>query len=150
MNAPKAQAVAGFVGGAGPQRLADVQITCRNAYATIVVVPLDDKPIRESARVLVQAGTLARPTGWTTRPARVRAGGKQTDAHYILSIGKAPWQVENVDATVAIANPRLTKATLLDVNGMPTATPVTVTAGGKGVTVALPPNTLYLVLTAGD
>ena len=147
VNAPKAQAVAGFLGDAGPQRLADVEITCRNRYATIVVVPLDDQPIRESGKVLVQVGTLARPTGWTVRPARVRSEGRQTDAHYILSIGKAPWQVENADATLTIANPRLTKATLLDINGMPTSAPVNLAVQGKSVAVTLPHNTIYLVLT---
>ncbi|MBL7223852.1 MAG: hypothetical protein ISS72_08365, partial [Candidatus Brocadiae bacterium] len=150
VNAPKAQAVAGFLGAAGPQRLADVEITCRNRYATIVVVPLDDQPIRESRKVLVQVGTLARPTGWTVRPARVRHEGKQTDAHYILSTGKAPWQVEKADATVTVANPRLAKATLLDMNGMPTATRVALKAKEGRVSVTLPPNTLYLVLTAAE
>ena len=148
VNAPKAQAVAGFLGDAGPQRLADVEITCRNRYATIVVVPLDDRPIRESGKVLVQVGTLARPTGWTVRPARVRFEGKQADAWYILSTGKAPWQVERADATVTVANPRLTKATLLDMNGMPTPTRIELTANEGRVSVTLPTNTLYLVLTA--
>jgi dienelactone hydrolase len=45
-----------------------------------------------------------------------------TTAWYILSLGKAPWQVEKADATVTIANPRPAKATVLDPNGMHTPT----------------------------
>jgi len=58
VNSPTAQAVAGFLKEAGPQHLADVDVNCRNNYATIVVVPLDRKPLRESSKVLVQVGTV--------------------------------------------------------------------------------------------
>ena len=30
---------------------------------------MDDKPLKESKKVLVQVGTVARPTDWTTEPA---------------------------------------------------------------------------------
>ena len=58
-----------------------------------------------------------------------------------------PLQVENTDATVTVANPRLTKAILLDINGMATQTPVTVKQAGGRITVELPANTMYLVLS---
>jgi hypothetical protein len=146
VNAPAAQAACGFLAAAGPQRLTDVTIACGNRYASIVVVPLDGHPIRTSGKLLVQAGTLARPTGWSVVPARARIDGKQGDCFRILDGGKMPFQVENLDATVTIANPRLSKATLLDINGMATTTPVEVRrADGKG-TVLLPANTIYLVL----
>ena len=146
VNAPKAQAVAGFLGEAGPQRLADVEITCRNRYAAIMLVPLDDRPIRESGKVLVQVGTLARPTGWTATPTRARINGKQSDCLRILATGKAPWQVENADATLTIANSRLTKAVLLDSNGVATQTAVEIKQADGKASVVLPANTIYLVL----
>ena len=146
VNSPTAQAVAGFLKDAGPQHLADVDITCRNAYATIVVVPLDGKPIRQSGKVLVQVGTVCRPTGWTVVPTRARIHGKQSDCFRILSAGKAPFQVENTEATITVANGRLTQAILLDINGMATQTPVEVKQSGGKATVALPANTIYLVL----
>jgi hypothetical protein len=146
VNSPTAQAVAGFLKDAGPQHLADVDVTCRNQYATVVVVPLDGKPIRESGKVLVQVGTVCRPTGWTAVPTRARINGKQSDCFRILSAGKSPFQVENTDATVTVANPSLTKAVLLDINGMATPTPVEAKSGGGKVTVVLPANAIYLVL----
>jgi hypothetical protein len=131
---------------AGPQHLADVDIACRNDYATIVVVPLDGRPIRESGKVLVQVGTVCRPTGWTAVPTRARIDGKQSDCFRILSAGKAPLQVENTEATVTVANPRLTKAVLLDANGMATPVPVEIKRDGGKATVVLPANAMYVVL----
>ncbi len=55
--------------------------------------------------------------------------------------------MEKTDATVAIANSRLTKATALDINGMATSTPVNATREGGRFTVVLPPDVLYVVLT---
>jgi hypothetical protein len=147
VNAPRAQAVAGFLGKAGTQKLADVDITCKNDYAAIVVVPLDGEPIRTSAKLLVQVGTVCRPTGWTARPARIKVDGDLTDGFRILTVGKAPWQVENADARVTVRNAKLTKAVLLDVNGLATQTPVDLKAADGAATVTLPPTTMYLVLT---
>jgi hypothetical protein len=79
-------------------------------------------------------------------PTRARINGKQSDCFRILETGKAPWQVENADATVTIANSRLTKAILLDINGVATLAPVEVKQSGGKATVVLPPNTIYLVL----
>ena len=147
VNSPRAQAVSGFLGEVGPQPLSDVTITCSNRYATIVVVPLDDKPIRKSGKVLIQVGTLSRPTGWTSRADRLFIDKTPTDCRRIITTGKAPWLVENVDATVTVANPKLTKATLLDINGMATPQAVEARRADGKVTVVLPPNTLYLVLS---
>ena len=142
LTAPAAQAACGFLAAAGKQRLPDVTIECGNSYASIVVVPLDGKPIGRSRKLLVQAGTLARPTGWKAVPIRT----KQGPGYRIASIGRAPWQVENLDASVTIANPTLSRATLLDPNGMATTTRVTVQRSGGRAIVVLPANTLYLVL----
>lgn len=146
INAPKAQAVAGFLKDAGAQHLADVDITCGNSYASVAVVSLDDKPIRESERVLVQTGTLCRPSGWTVVPTRARIDGKQSDCFRILSVGKPPLQVETVEVVLTIANPQLSKATLLDINGMATTTPVDFRRAEGKATIRLPANTIYLVL----
>ncbi len=107
---------------------------------------MDGKPIRESGKLLVQAGTLCRPTGWLVEPFRARTGGKQGDCFRLLSNGKPPLQVENLEATVTIANPRLSKAVLLDINGMATQTPVELKRSGGKATVILPANTIYVVL----
>lgn len=152
VNAPMVQAAAGFLKAAGPQQLADVAIDCRNPYAAIVVLALDGQSIKESAKVLIQVGTTCRPAGWTIFPTRILgADKKETDAWRIISTGVSagPWQVENTEATVTVANGGLTKATLLDVNGMAQATVVEAKQADGKLTVGLPANALYVVLTGG-
>ncbi len=90
--------------------------------------------------------TLCRPTGWTVVPTRARFDGQQSECFRILSVGKPPLQVENLDAALTIANPRLSKATLLDINGMATSTSVDIKSAKGRVALALPSNTVYLVL----
>jgi hypothetical protein len=91
VNSPTAQAVAGFLKDAGPQHLADMDVACRNQYATIVLVPLDGKTIRQSGKLLLQVGAVCRPTGWTAVPTRARINGRQSDCFRIISAGKAPF-----------------------------------------------------------
>ena len=49
---------------------------------------------------------------------------------------------------MTLANPGLTKAILLDINGMPTDTPVEVKRAAGKATAVLPANSLYVILVA--
>ena len=69
VNAPKAQGITGFLNKAGRVTLADVALESSNPYATVVVVSMDDLPLRVSHKILVQVGTAARPTGWEAKAA---------------------------------------------------------------------------------
>ena len=150
VNAPQAQAVAGFLRDAGAQQLADVNIHCKNYYATVIVVSMDNQPIKSSHQVLVQVGTISRPTGWSAQSATLFLNKQPFDCLKLLSNGAMPWQVENADITITVANKQLSTATLLDVNGMATSTPVPVTRRNGTITITLPPNTMYLVLSVGN
>jgi hypothetical protein len=148
VNTPKAQAAAGFLGKAGPQKLADVTIVCQNEFASVVVVTLDDQPIAKSGRVLVQLGTSCRPTGWKERPMKVPTKEASVEGARIIEVGKGPWQVVRMRGEITLLNSTITKATVLDPNGMPVAS-VPVAKEGTGVKIALPENALYLCLEAG-
>jgi hypothetical protein len=76
--------------------------------------PLDDRPLSQSRKVLVQAGTVARPAGWIARSRSVEAGGELHDGFQIMRKGSAPIMVENIDAVVRINNPHLRHAIALD------------------------------------
>lgn len=146
VNAPKAQGAAGFLGAAGAQAFADVTIDCANPYASIVVVPLDDRPIASSSKLLIQAGTVMRPTGWVERAMRIpREGGEAVEGRRIVETGKAPWRVENTKATVVVRNGALSRATALDPNGMPGAE-VPVERTPAGLKIVLPPDALYVAV----
>jgi len=56
-----------------------VTIQSSNDYGTVMIVSLDNQPLTESKRVLVQVGTTARPTGWIERQTTFQGDdGKQT------------------------------------------------------------------------
>ena len=148
VNSPTAQAVAGFLKDAGPQHLADVDITCRNHYAAIVVVPLDGKPIRRvrescSFRSARSAGPRAGPR---CPPVRESTASRATaSASFPWARSRCKWRTRR--SRSASPTRHLTKAVLLDINGMATPTPVEVRRAGGKLTVDLPANTMYLVLS---
>ncbi len=148
VDAPKYQGVCGFLRAAGGRfTLSDVTFESQNDYAAISVVPLDDNPLAGSEKILVQIGTIARPSGWKTVPAEVTPKMAKTPMNgvRIISTGKGPWQLENTQLTLRIRNSKLSSATRLDVNGYPAET-VKVQRDGNELSITVPPNTLYLVL----
>jgi hypothetical protein len=147
VNAAKCQGVAGFLAEEPEIVLGNVTIRSRNAYGSLVVVPLDDQPLAQSRKILVQAGTVARPSGWIARQRSVEAGDQRHDGFQIMRKGDAPVLIENTAAEVAIANPSLHKAVALDINGLPMAVDVAVQRQGERLRVILPPNALYTVVS---
>ncbi|MFN4242518.1 MAG: hypothetical protein ACK4PI_04695 [Tepidisphaerales bacterium] len=150
VDAPKLQAVGGFLKGAGGEfRTADVTFRSDNEYATLGVVPLDDQPIAASRKLLVQVGTTARLSGWTTRPERFRAGGRdddpEVDGEVIVATGSPPWLVAHTLATLRVRNPHLSRATVTDINGYP-AGDVPVRREGDTLVLELPKDAMFVVL----
>ena len=74
-----------------------------------------------------------------------RVGKVRIDGEEIVRTGTAPWQIADTKATITVNNARLTKATLLDVNGYAAGDVPAATSGGK-LTLKLPPNAMYVVL----
>jgi hypothetical protein len=146
LNAPKAQGVTGFLKAAGGKfATRTLQISSSNHYASLLVVSLDQQPLNVSKRVLVQVGTTLRPTSWQEKPATRKIGESTVSGAEVVSIGSAPWQVQDTSMQLSIANANLKRARLLDANMMPIKdVPVTRAAGKFQVT--LPANTLYLAL----
>ena len=147
VNAPKAQGVTGFLSKAGLVTLGDISVSSGNPYATVLVVAMDDLPLRRSHRVLVQVGTAARPTGWQAKESDFPSEDGKATLHgfEVVKTGAAPWQIVNADVTLTVTDPALTKATLLDAAGYPVRLVPITRAGGK-LTVKLPADTMYVVL----
>jgi hypothetical protein len=147
VDAPKCQAVAGFLERQPEYRLTDVTIRTKNDYATIMVVPLDGKPIRESGQVLVQVGTVARPKGWVARRRTIETDGDRHEGFQIMRLGEAPLMIANAHVQVAIANPRLSRAVALDLNGMPVRRKIALKREDKTLSLQLPEDVLYTLLS---
>jgi len=146
LDTPKAQGATGFLKKFPSIKLSDITLSSSNEYATVSVVSMDGKPIRQSAKLLVQVGTTVRTTGWQDEDATFQDDSKtEIRGKRIVSVGAPPWQVTNVTATLVVNNPSLKTATLLDANGMAQRT-VPVTRKGDALSVELPAETLYLVL----
>jgi hypothetical protein len=142
--------VCGFLKQAGGSfNLGTVSLKSDNDYATIGVVAMDAQPLATSQKVLVQIGTTAKLTGYTTKPAEFPAegGGKGKKIHgeQIVDNGKPPWAVASTRATLTLRNTALTKATLLDPNGYAISNVPVIKTGGV-LTVDLPRNAMYVVL----
>ena len=111
INAPAAQGATGFLAKAGTVQLADIAVSSANEYGTVLVVSMDSRPLKTSARILVQVMTEDTNCGWTTRD----SGGTKT----ITDLGGPPIVVRNVAGTVTIKrrDAASLKVTALDANG---------------------------------
>ena len=149
IDAPQAQGACGFLTKASPIKLKDVTVQTSNDYAAVAVVSLDGLPLKETNRVLVQVGTLARPTGWVERETDFTGDdGKQTfHGKQVVSTGKMPWAVVDTAMSLSIANPRLKTATQLDINGN-RRSKLKATIEGQVMMLTLPRDALYVVLEA--
>ena len=141
LNAPKAQGVTGFLKKEGRFKLADVEIQSGNDYGTVLVVAMDDRPLKDSAKILVQAGTTERPAGWSTKPVQVQGGPGEE----VVSFGHAPWMIVRGDISLSVKNAKITRARVLDPNGMAVRdVPVEDSAGGKRF--RFPEDGIYVML----
>lgn len=141
LDTPKAQGMSGFLKAAGDCKLTDVEIHSANDYATVLVVAMDDKPVKESGKILVQVGTTERPTGWQTKPTTVAGHA----AEEVVSFGRAPWMIVKADISITIGNPALKTARVLDANGIAIKEISLEHSAGKS-TFKFPTDALYVVL----
>ena len=138
-----------MLGKAGMQKLSDVTILSKNDYACVTVVSLDDKPIATSRRVLAQIGTIARPTGWKEKPMRISTKEGILDGSRIADPGGSPWRIEKMRGAIAVRNPLITRATILDANGMPTAE-IPIWRKDNEIRISLPSSALYVCLRSAQ
>ncbi|ASV75935.1 hypothetical protein THTE_3333 [Thermogutta terrifontis] len=147
VNTPKCQGCTGFLKQAGGRfRFGDVMLTSDNDYATIMVVAMDNRPLRDSEKVLVQLGTTARMTGWTERDATFESGGQKLQGRQILDTGRPPWRLADNRVKLTLNNPSLQRAIVLDVDGYPRQE-VSLERHGGAVMLDIPRDCLYVILT---
>jgi hypothetical protein len=117
LDAPSAQGICGFPGENEIFELSDVIVKTKNEYTTVNVVSMDDNPLSQSEKILIQVGTTYRPTLWREVESTFDLGGVSVNGFLIQNVGKMPWQAENSDLTVVIKNPNIESAYLLNQNG---------------------------------
>jgi hypothetical protein len=140
LDAPKAQGAVGFLKAAGAQHMADLTVTSVMDYAAVVAVPLDGQPLARSAEVLVQVGSVIRPSGWTEQPATDPAKGV-----LITATGTMPWLAPATRVAITLRNPGLRTAQVLDLGGRVRSTLPLITTP-EGIALELPSDAMYVVL----
>lgn len=147
MNAPKARGVTGFLKKAGGRfDLGGLIIASTNDYASVQVTAMDDRALEDSRKLLVQVGTLSRLTDWKTEPALFEDGESREAGHQIIATGQPPYRILNTQVSLALKNPHISKAILLNVNGEPVREVDLVRAEDR-LSLRLPAETMYLMLT---
>jgi hypothetical protein len=114
INAPATQGVSGNLRAASEVVLSDVRLQCPLDLAHIVIVALDGQPLRTSKRMLLQAMSEEKNSGFRAVP--------QGAIQLIESIGDDPWRVRKLAGTVRLIRPDAAQLTVtaLDLNGVPT------------------------------
>lgn len=133
IDAPRAQALVGFLSKAGDASLGAVTIRSPMEYGSVAVVALDGRPIAQSNKLLVQAMSEQTNTGWKTRGEPVKT---------IESIGVAPLLVRELAGTVTFKDNGPWRAQPIDASGAAQGQPFDV-AGA----LTLRPDVPYYVLT---
>jgi hypothetical protein len=147
IDAPAAQGATGFLAKAGAVKLGTVEIQSTDEHATVVVVAMDDRPIRESRKLLVQIGAAVRPSGWEQASAQSESEDKKTTytGFRIRNTGKPPYWISNSNITLEIQNPDLKTAAVLDTAGYAVNQLTLLNQNGR-VKIHLPPDAMYVIL----
>jgi hypothetical protein len=103
----------------------------------LVLVALDDQPLKTSKRMLLQVMSEERNSGWKAVP--------QGAINLIESIGHDPWQVRKIAGTVRFSRPDAARLKIMALDATGKATETIEAPGGV---LALRPQTLHYVITA--
>lgn len=145
IDAPCAEGATGFLKSGGRIRLGTIDIESANRQGSVMVVSMDGKPLSESARILVQVGTPARPAGWLQEPVEFADNGKDYEGFKVIKTGGPPWMVEDADMRLTIRNSHLSAMTVLDTSGYPLKRSA-LAATASGVQFQFPRAAMYAIL----
>lgn len=148
INTPKAQGALGFLAEAGKIELPALSVNLKNTYGQVLLVSLDDLPLAQSRRMLLQVVTGQRPKFWKSELGS--DGRTQVKALVPESVAeKEPWMVQSPVGTVQLAGAGKLRITPLDLAGKRSDRSLKISAGSQGTGLELDDQTL-LYLVEGD
>jgi len=136
INAARAQGASGALQAAGPVETRDLTFASEMELGHIVAVSLDDQPLAQSGKILLQVMSEEKASGF--QPEAAGEGVKR-----ITNIGTDPWQVKELNGIVRFKRADATqlKVTALDFNGYPAG------VCGSAQQLKLQPATLYYLIS---
>jgi hypothetical protein len=144
IDAPRAQGFTGFGGAAGELRTTDASFRLENDYGAVVLVALDNRPLRESRRMLLQVMSEEKNYGWRTARATRTIRGEPREVQVIESVGGPPIVVRRIHGRVSLLRPDAAAlgVTALDFNGYPRQ------PAGTAAAIELLPDALHYLIAA--
>lgn len=137
INTPYAQGVTGFLSKEKAFELTDIRIVTDMDYGTVIIVSLDDQPIRNSCKILVQVMTEENNNGWSAPGEGLRE---------IQSLGEPPIVLRKISGSISLnrSDATLCKVTALDFMGYP------IENIGNAYNFQLQENVLYYIIEKRD
>ena len=99
----------------------------------------------QSKRILLQVGTIFRPTNWKEEAATYDNHGKKTNGFKILNTGTMPWMGMPAEGSISIKNKLIKKATQLDAAGY-AVKELRLNFANGALTLQLPKDAYYILL----
>lgn len=150
VETPQTEAATGFLADVGTIEGASTRLRMRNPFGALWAVALDDQPLDQSEKILIQAFTEERLSGSSYAAYDYNHAGKVYNGKIITAVGTGPWEIEQIDAEVTLKGGRtVLKIEQLDGNGY-VEKDLTATAGSTvtaGYRVRLPKDALYTLVT---
>ncbi len=147
VDTPCFQGTAAFfhdVGGIVNTR--DLRIHSKNEYGTVMAVSMDEQPLVDSKRILLQTGTVTRPKGWKESPATLETEDTgPIEGYQIDHVGTPPWSPRQNQTRIDLNNASISKATVLDANGYAREA-LDFQRVGDWISLQFPPDALYVLL----
>jgi len=148
VNSPRSQGIAGFLNSVAQVDLDDVSITSSNAFGAILIIALDNLPIAQSQKILIQAMTEDNPYHWQEQDQVFTNNNVVYNGKKIVSMGQPPMNVVNIAGTVTLkglGEGRSAAVRVLDENGYDRNNGISQVIGSD-LRVTLPTNSLYTVV----
>jgi hypothetical protein len=146
LDAPAAQGICGFPGDKSTYELSSAIIETTNDYVVVNVVSMDEKPIAESEKILIQIGTVYQPTGWMEKKTSFQLNANKTvEGFEIQNTGKMPWKAAKTKVTVTLINSHIGSARVLDMNGYELKEIRVEKINNEQIKLYIPDNAMYIV-----
>jgi hypothetical protein len=122
LSAPKTQAVIGFAGGQTID-LPGATVEVKTPFVSLILTPLDDKPLAQSRSILITAMAQDKQTG-----TEYNADGTQ-----LVKLGGPPLLMEPVQAAISLKGTAVGEVRVLDIYGVPTGEKVPATGNAFSI-----------------
>jgi hypothetical protein len=141
MDTPQAQGAAGFLGRFGPVALSNAEISMNNDYGTVTLVALDDQPLAQSKKILIQCMTIEQFYGF-------ESAGDQNLSGTIQNVGAAPCGVQLLDVSLSLKldGTEPVRVVACDEHGYPRDTTIAVAGSANEPEFTLDPESIYHIV----